>query len=719
MVIDAIPEAMIIVDCSHRIIMANRTARELAGGKDPVAAGMTCFELSHNRDTPCTGVDDPCPLEKVIATGAPVMVTHKHYDASGRELYVDVSAAPIKDEKGEVIQIIEAHRDITDRKHAEEMLQKERDFVTAVIDTAGALVIVLDGDGRIVRFNRACERISGYSLEDVEGRVFWDFLLIPEEIEAVKEVFNDLRAGHFPNEFENYWVARDGSRRWIAWSNTALVDETGEVEFVVATGVDITERRQVEEYQALTARLLERLNRPDRDTDALPDIVGLIKDFTGLEAVGIRLREGDSIPCLASNGSSDFFHISRDYFDGKDSVEACAVDGKGDTFERCMCAGVLDGKTDHAEPGFTEGGSFWINSAEEFLAAGRGRPPCSEKFRAAAPFESAALIPVRSDEEIIGLLQINDSRANRFTPVMIRFLEQIGAGIGMAIKRRRAEKDLTVLNETLELRVAERTSMLEERAAQLRKLAADLTQTEQRERRRLAHLLHDHLQQLLVGAKMSIGMLQQKGAEGDDLDRTLKQIEEMLDLTIDTSRTLAVELSPPILYDGGLAQALEWLASWMKDKYGLTVELEADRGADPELEDVRILLFQAVRELLFNVVKHAGTDTAHVHMSRRDGDWVRITVTDFGIGFNPVDCKDRKSLEGGFGLLSICERIDCLGGSMTAESVLGKGTRMILTAPIMHGQAWSLAGPESGSCGGSDKDDAPKRRLKGVSTEKE
>ena len=126
-------------------------------------------------------------------------------------------------------------------------LQAERNFVTAVLDTAGALVVVLDREGHIVRFNRACERTTGYSFDEVKGHLLWDMLLVPEQVEPVKVIFEELRAGQFPSQVENFWVTRDGQRRLIAWSNTVLLGATGQVEYVIGTGLDVTERRQTEE----------------------------------------------------------------------------------------------------------------------------------------------------------------------------------------------------------------------------------------------------------------------------------------------------------------------------------------------------------------------------------------------------------------------------------------------------------------------------------------
>ncbi len=137
--------------------------------------------------------------------------------------------------------------DIDKRRQAEEALKRERNFVSAVLDTVGALVVVLDTKGRIVRFNRTCEQVTGYKFAEVKDKPFWDIFLIPEEVKKVKGIFKELKAGHFPNKAENYWVTKDGVHRLIVWSNTALIDEDGAVDFIIGTGIDITEHREIEQ----------------------------------------------------------------------------------------------------------------------------------------------------------------------------------------------------------------------------------------------------------------------------------------------------------------------------------------------------------------------------------------------------------------------------------------------------------------------------------------
>ncbi len=262
--------------------------------------------------------------------------------------------------------------------------------------------------------------------------------------------------------------------------------------------------------------------------------------------------------------------------------------------------------------------------------------------------------------------------------------------------RRQTEDQLQALNETLEQKVAERTAIAEQRTEQLRVLASELTLAEQRERRRLAQILHDHLQQLLVGAKFNLGILRRRTRPKELVD-SLAQVNDLIDQSIKVSRSLTVEISPPVLYDGGLTAALQWLASWVQDKYNLSVQVEADSAADPDGEDIRVLLFQAVRELLFNIVKHAGVRDAWVHSCRIDHDQIRILVCDEGTGFDEAARSMSRQSGGGFGLMSIRERLEILGGTFDIDSAPGCGTRVTLIAPLRSKPQAEPAAPDAPS----------------------
>lgn len=133
------------------------------------------------------------------------------------------------------------YREIGDRKQSETALEQERDFTDAILHTVGALVVVLDPQGRIIRFNRACEQITGYSLAQVKGKYFWELFSISTEAQKAKKHWEKLLASESSNEYENYLLTHQGSRRRITWSNTTLRDRTGAVEYAIASGIDITE----------------------------------------------------------------------------------------------------------------------------------------------------------------------------------------------------------------------------------------------------------------------------------------------------------------------------------------------------------------------------------------------------------------------------------------------------------------------------------------------
>ncbi|HBB34092.1 MAG TPA: hypothetical protein DDZ80_08020 [Cyanobacteria bacterium UBA8803] len=165
-----------------------------------------------------------------------------------------VHLLPLRNKQGEVYAGLSMSQNISDRKRTELALLEERNFVSAILNAANALIVVFDHEDRIVHFNRACEQITGYSFNEVKGKYVWDLFLMPEDIEPLKTIFEELQSGQFPNEHENYWVTRDGNRRTIAWYNTILLTAEGSLKYIISIGIDITERKQAE----VMRRQLER-----------------------------------------------------------------------------------------------------------------------------------------------------------------------------------------------------------------------------------------------------------------------------------------------------------------------------------------------------------------------------------------------------------------------------------------------------------------------------
>ncbi len=236
-----------------------------------------------------------------------------------------------------------------------------------------------------------------------------------------------------------------------------------------------------------------------------------------------------------------------------------------------------------------------------------------------------------------------------------------------------AQQEVQALNALLEARVAERTE-------QVRNLAASLTLAEQREHQRIAQILHDDLQQILYGLSISLGLLKKPVNEADKnqlLDRSLQTLEQ----AISTTRMLAVELSPPVLKSSELDQLLQWTALRVEDQYNLHVTVTLDGPCRIHRADLRVLLYQLLRELLFNIVKHAGTDKAVLHAWETENE-VMISIEDNGVGFDLDTVKARRSLKGGLGLFSVGERLELIGGHFSIESVPGDGTRVVLAIPV-------------------------------------
>jgi diguanylate cyclase (GGDEF)-like protein/PAS domain S-box-containing protein len=219
----------------------------------------------------------------------------------GSEIWLESSVQPILAE-GRPVGRVSVARDISATVEAQRRVADLERFINAVLDVAGALVVVLDTQGRVVRFNGACERLSGYSSAEVVGREIWDVVIPPTEIDGVQETVANFQAGAFPNSHENHWVTRAGAPRLISWDNTCLTDDQGAVTHVIATGIDITEARRGDDALHGIETVGRLLAEQGPVPGALDAVLGELEERMGYRFLTLYLAEGAGLQLGAQRG---------------------------------------------------------------------------------------------------------------------------------------------------------------------------------------------------------------------------------------------------------------------------------------------------------------------------------------------------------------------------------------------------------------------------------
>jgi PAS domain S-box-containing protein len=594
-----IGDGVISVDTKSRIIRMNAVAEQLTGWSEIEAMGKPLLDIFQiiNEET---RLEVENPVNLVLRKGMTVgLANHTVLIAKdGTEWPISDSAAPIRDEEGEIIGVVLVFQNQTAERAATKAIQKAFEQTTAVLES------ISDGFAGI-DFNWKYNYINNAGAEFLKLR--------PDELLGmhVFQVFPDAKGTIFERELRKAMEQRAHTHFEIYYPYLKVWFECRC--YPSDTGISIfftdTTARKASE-QALR----ESRERYRHTLDNMLESCAII----GFDWSYLYVNE---------SMISHFGH-NRQNLIGNNILEVTPGFEKSpifDAYRRCM----EERKPDYVESEFifVDGTCAWYE---------------------------ARVTPVPEGIFVLSL----DITA-----------------------RKKAEKQLKELNDTLEQRVSEGIAESQHLANQLRALAVELSQAEQRERKRIANILHDHIQQLLVGARLQLNLVHQDTVSVKEKAK-LKEIDSILHEIIQASRSLTIELSPPALQAAGLIGGLSWLAEHMAEMHHFTVHLQIDRSAEPETEEKRFLLFECTRELLFNTFKHSGVHEAEVTLLRMKNNQVRIMVQDNGRGFDEGWLKNHGPNDLTFGLFSIQHRLAHLGGRMKIQTAPGQGSLVSLFLPI-------------------------------------
>ena len=461
---DRMPMGIAIFDRDYRLRRCNPTWASFVERYGPPSApavtpGMRYGDLAPGREPLAY------PYFERVLDGETIEQEALRMETGGRVSYWDVVLAPLTEdgqisgillvtldatERVEAKQELERHRDrleemvsrrTAELRRANEAVERERSFSSAILDTAGALVVVMDREGRIVRFNQACEKTTGWTAEEVRGRRVWDVFVMEQEIPTVKSIFQDLQRGAFPQDHENHWVTKAGERRLISWSNTALLDDEGQVDYVVATGIDVTERRraerQLQESHDRLEQQVERRTAELRQRLAFENLISTISaDF--INRVPGEIDEGinealEAVGTFMDVDRSYVFLFSEDVRSLHNTHEWCAR-GISPQIERMkdVPADALRWSNDI----LLRGEVLHIPSVDDLPPEASDE---AEAFRA-QDIQSLISVPMVSQGETIGLVGFDAVReARTWTDESIKLLRMLASILVNALERKRAQ----------------------------------------------------------------------------------------------------------------------------------------------------------------------------------------------------------------------------------------------------------------------------------------
>lgn len=618
-------EGIVILE-GGRIVDANdQYCRLLGCGKEEVL-GMALEET--------LAPEDRDKVLGALQDGAGLPVEHRLVRRDGSLMHVESVGRPFLME-GRPCRVA-AVQDVGPRRTAREILDRYR----LIAQYARDGLLLVDLEGRVLEANQAAMDLYGYRMEEMRALRIQD-LRVDSAFQVRLQMEEARRRGIL---FETVHQRKDGTRVPVEVSARAVALDGQEV--ILSVIREITLRKLAEaELEERAAAMRESNRRLAALSEAAAALLHGKDPASLLDSLARKIME--AVDCQV------FFNILVDPGTGRRSLFASAGVEPEDASR------LLD-----------------FHAAEEADCGEGAAPPLLLEARYGV--RAYACHPLRSSEGVdLGLLAFGSSTRETFEPEDRNFLRTVANHFAVALDNLEGKRALRRLNEQLEQRVAQRTVEVRALVDQLRGLTLELSVAEQRERKRLAVLLHDHLQQHLVAAQMQLMVI--KRSAGPPPESAVGTVDGLLREAIDAARSLAVELSPPILHQGGLGPALGWLSNRMALQHAFQVEVDVRTPGEPGDEAVKMFLFEAARELLFNAIKHSGVDRARVALDRDEDGAFKLEVADEGVGFDPL--QPASDHNGGFGLFSIQQRLAHLGGRTEILGSRGRGSRIVLHGP--------------------------------------
>ncbi len=388
-------------------------------------------------------------IKAAVREVRPYEITYRVHRPDGSLRVIQSRGEVSGDSQRQPVRISGTVQDITEREQAEAALRLSEERYRSLFAGSLDAVLLTAPEGRILAANAAACRLFDRSEEELIriGRSGVVDVSDPRLKPAMEE---RGRTGRFRGELT--FVRKDGTQFPGEVSSSVFVDAQGQPRTSMVIR-DISERKQAEQLRALSTEVLGILNDPHSALDATRQILTAIKRTTGFGAVGMRLQQGDDFPYYGAEGFSQDFLRAENSLAVRGPEGGLCRDEHGKVRLECTCGLVLSGQTNLANPLFTPGGSAWTNDAQPLLHVPSDQDPRLHPRNRCIHegYQSVALVPIRVNQEIVGLLQLNDRRKACFTPEIIRFFEGLAASFGVALERKRAEE--TLAEETVRRRI--------------------------------------------------------------------------------------------------------------------------------------------------------------------------------------------------------------------------------------------------------------------------